>query len=100
LESDALPYGDDPSLYVRSLAANALGNMGAAAKPAVQVLGRHLLAANEQVYVLRSFAEALGDIGPDAAGALPALEQCLKMPRVTYTAEEAIHKIKGEPIHT
>jgi hypothetical protein len=34
----------------------------------------------------------------EAAGALPALEQALKMPRVTYIAEEAIHKIKGEPV--
>jgi HEAT repeat protein len=91
---------DDPSAYVRALAADALGNIGPTAKPAVKPLSVHLRAANEQVFVLRSVAAALGDIGPDAAAALPDLEQAVKMPRVAYTAEEAIHRIKGEPIHT
>jgi hypothetical protein len=90
---------DDPSPYVRALAADALGNLGPSAKPVVDVLGRHLASSNEQVvFVLRSIAAALGNIGPDAASALPALEQALKMVRVTYTAQEAIHKIKGEPV--
>ena len=48
--------------------------------------------------MLRSVAAALGDIGPDAAVALPSLEQALRMHRVTYTAQEAIMKIKKEPI--
>jgi len=90
---------DDPSPYVRALAADALGNLGPSAKPVVEVLGRHLASGNEQVvFVLRSVAAALGNIGPEAASALPALEQALKMYRVTYTAQEAIHKIKGEPV--
>ena len=92
---------DNPSPYVRALAADALGNLGSAARPVVEVLSRHLLPANEQVvFVLRSIASALGEIGPQAASALPALEQALKLPRVTYTAQEAIHKIKGEPVST
>ena len=61
-------------------------------------LSERLLTTGEQVYVLRSIAAALGNIGPDATGALPALDQALKMHRVTYTAQEAILKIKKEPV--
>jgi hypothetical protein len=90
---------EDPSPYVRALAADALGNIGPSAKPVVEILGRRLAPGNEQVvFVLRSVAAALGNIGPDAASALPALEQALKMYRVTYTAQEAIHKIRREPV--
>lgn len=90
---------DDPSPFVRALAADALGNLGPGGKPVVAVLGRHLVGTNEQVvFVMRSVAAALGNIGPDAASALPALEQALKIHRVSYTAQEAIHKIKGEPV--
>jgi len=90
---------DDASPTVRAPAADALANLGPAAKAAVATLSRHLLTANEPVvYVMRSMATALGNIGPDAASALPSLEQALKVPRVQFTAEEAIHKIKGEPV--
>jgi HEAT repeat protein len=79
--------------------AEALGKLGAAGKPAVAALSRRLEGSNESVvFVLRSVAAALGDIGPPAASALPALEQTVKRHRVSYTAEEAIHKIKGEPV--
>jgi HEAT repeat protein len=91
---------NDPEAYVRAPAADAIGNVGPAAKAAVHSLSERLLTAGEQVYVLRSVAAALGDIGPDAAGALPALQQALKIPRVTYTAQEAIMKIKKEPVPT
>ncbi len=91
---------DDSSPSVRAVAADALGNLGPAGKPAVEALSRHLVGANEQVvYVLRSVAAALGNIGSGATSALPALEQALQMHRVKYTAEEAIHKIKGEPVN-
>jgi hypothetical protein len=50
--------------------------------------------------VQRSVAEALGDIGPDAKDALPALEQTLKQLRVSYAAEAAILKIEGKPVPT
>jgi len=83
---------------VRAPAADALGSIGPAAKAAVPVLSERLLADGEQVYVLRSIAAALGDIGPEAASALPALQKALAMHRVTYTAQEAIHKIKKEPV--
>jgi len=88
----------DPAAYVRAPAADAIGAIGPAAKGAVQALSERLLVAGEQVYVLRSISAALGNIGPDAAAALPALEQALKMHRVTYTAQEAILKIKKEPV--
>ena len=90
----------DPEAYVRAPVADAIGNVGPAAKAAVHPLSERLLTAGEQVYVLRSVAAALGDIGPDAAGALPALQEALNIPRVTYTAKEAIMKIKKEPVPT
>ena len=90
---------DDPSPSVRALAADALGNLGPAGKPAVEALAKHLAGVNEPVvFVMRSEATALGNIGRDAASALPALEQAIKIHRVSYAAEEAIHKIKGEPV--
>jgi D-arabinan exo alpha-(1,3)/(1,5)-arabinofuranosidase (non-reducing end) len=90
---------EDPSPTVRAPAAEALGKLGAAGKPAVAALSRRLEGSNESVvFVLRSVAAALGDIGPPAASALPALEQTVKRHRVSYTAAEAIHKIKGEPV--
>lgn len=90
---------DDSSPTVRAPAADALAKLGPAAKPAVGTLSRHLLSTNEPVvYVMRSMATALGNIGPEAASALPFLEEALKVPRVRFTAEEAIHRIKGEPV--
>ena len=89
---------EDRSPYVRALAADSLGNIGPGAKSTVSVLTTHLLAPNEQVFVMRSIAAALGNIG--SVDALPALQEALKMPRVIYTAEEAIHKIKHEPVKT
>jgi len=88
----------DPAAYVRAPAADAIGSIGPTARAAVQPLIERLLTTGEQVYVLHSVASALGNIGPDAAAALPALQQALKMHRVTYTAQEAILKIKKEPV--
>jgi hypothetical protein len=90
---------NDSSWSVRALVADALGNIGPAAKAAVGALSGRLLSPDEQVvFVQRSLAQALGNIGPDAAAAVPALEQASKIHRVSYTAEEAIHKIKGESV--
>jgi hypothetical protein len=91
---------NDSAAYVRAPAADALGSIGSAAKSAVQPLAERLMATGEQAYVLRSVAGALGNIGPDAASALPALQQALKMHRVTYTAQEAIMKIKKQDVPT
>lgn len=89
---------NDPVAYVRAPAADALGSIGPAARAAVGPLSQRLLVQGEQVFVLRSIAAALGNIGPDAREALPALEEALKMLRVTYTAQEAILKITGKPV--
>lgn len=88
----------DSAAYVRAPAADALGGIGPAAKAAVEPLSDRLAKDGETVYVLRSIAAALGNIGPDAAAALPSLQQAVKMHRVTYTAQEAIMKIKKEPV--
>ena len=91
---------NDAEAYVRAPAADALGSIGPAASAAVRPLSQVLLKAGEIVYVLRSAASALGNIGPAARSALPALQQALKMHRVTYTAQEAILKIREQPVPT
>jgi hypothetical protein len=88
----------DRSDYVRARAADAIGAMGSAAKVAVLTLAGMLKAKNGQWLVLTSVATALGNIGPDAAAALPVLEQGFKMRRVGACAREAIMKIKGEAV--
>ncbi len=88
----------DPAYPVRALAAEALGSIGPTAKAAVPALSGRLAADEKQVFVLRSIASALGNIGPDAAAALPALKQARKVHRVSYAAQEAILKIKKEPV--
>lgn len=89
---------DDSSAYVRALAADSIGNVGPDARSTVATLCAHLTAGGEQVFVMRSIATALGSIG--SRDAIPSLEKALKHPRVIYTAEEAIKKIKGEPVNT
>jgi hypothetical protein len=91
---------NDPVDYVRVPAADALGAMGPAARAAVSPLAERLRVKDEQVMVLRSVAAALGNIGPDAKDALPALRQTLQQLRVSYTVEAAILKIEGKPVPT
>ena len=88
----------DSEPYVRAPVADALGSIGPAANAGVQPLIERLAISGEQAFVLRSLVAALGNIGPDASSALPALQQMLKLHRVTYTAEEAINKIKRQPV--
>ena len=91
---------NDPVAFVRAPAADALGAIGPAAKEAVGPLARRLTARDEQVFVLRSISYALGNIGPDARLALPALEEAQKIIRVSYAAQCAILQIKGLPLPT
>jgi hypothetical protein len=90
----------DAEPTVRSPAADALGHIGPAAKAAIGALSDRLSVESEVVYVLRSDATALGDIGPDAVSALPALRQVRKLSRVAATADEAILKITRQPVPT
>ena len=89
---------NDPIAIVRAPAADALGAIGPGARDAVGPLAARLMIKDEQVFVLRSVSYALGNIGPDARAALPALEQALKMVRVSYAAQLAILKIKRLPM--
>jgi len=43
--------------------------------------------------VLRSLADALGDLGPQASRAVPTLRELAKIPRVEWAANAAIRKI-------
>ena len=52
---------------------------------------------NEDVQVVRNICYGLGDIGPDARAAIPALRSVNHL-RAKYTAEEAIAKIEGKPV--
>jgi D-arabinan exo alpha-(1,3)/(1,5)-arabinofuranosidase (non-reducing end) len=90
----------DPAACVRAPAAEALGNMGASAKMAVKPLSESLLASGQETFVLRSVATALGNIGPEAASGIPALQRAMSMHRVTGSAQEAILKINQEPVQT
>lgn len=79
---------------VRQQAASALGQIGSAAKEAVQPLKKLMLNPEENPAI---FSEALGKIG---AAALPALVEAMKSDRapVRYLAVEALHKIGGEGV--
>ena len=71
----------DPNNYVRSPAAAALGAIGTPGIDAVHALAERLLSKNEDGFVLASVAYALGEIGPAAREALPALRQFLDVRR-------------------
>jgi len=90
----------DPVDYVRSASASALGAMGSTAAPAVKSLVARLLDTNEDGLVLNNVAQALGEIGPSAKDALPALDQAVKQRRVGAAGEEAILRIQGKPVPT
>jgi hypothetical protein len=83
--------------YVRVVAAGALGAMGASASAAVAPLVTKLLTKDE-IFVSSAVATALGDMGPAAKDALPALNQVLAQRRVGSAAEEAILRIEGKPV--
>jgi hypothetical protein len=77
--------------------------MGADARAAVPAM-TDLLAqfnpasmTNDDVQIARNICYALGDIGPDARAAIPALQGMSHL-RVKYIAEEAIERIEGRPL--
>jgi hypothetical protein len=74
--------------------------VGQAAHAAVHPLVERLLAKAEEGFVLSNVATALGAMGPDAREALPALEQAVKVNRLSASAQEAILRIEGKPVPT
>ncbi len=89
----------DPVGNVRASAASALGSMGRAAHTAIRPLADRLT-ADEDGLVLNGVAAALGEFGPDAKDALPALQQAYKSGRLGATGQEAILRIEGKPVPT
>jgi hypothetical protein len=79
------------------MAANAIAGIGAVARPAISDLISAASVAGEDVQVLRASASALGAIGPEAAEAIPILEELARMPRVQWAAEDAMRRIQGRP---
>ena len=81
----------DEEVGVRMIAAQALGRLR---DPS---LIDELIAAcrqpDQHVHVLRSLADALGDLGPQASRAVPTLRELAKIPRVEWAANAAIRKI-------
>ncbi|MBN2409256.1 MAG: hypothetical protein JXE07_05915, partial [Candidatus Aminicenantes bacterium] len=82
----------------------AIGNFGKDAKPAVKAL---IEAGNDRVEdwvsvplrdMRRAMAWALGEIGPGAKEALPALNEWGKFYRVGWYTVPAIAKIEGKPV--
>ena len=83
----------DKKKYVRQMAAYALAEMlGAKAEAAIPVLKNGLKARDPFMA-----ADALGEIGPKAASAVPALTKLLKHKnsKVRRAAAEALTKIRG-----
>jgi len=91
----------DPAATVRMSAALALGRMGEAANATVPAMQEALLASNgsemsaDDIQVARNLCYALGDIGPAASPAIPALRKVQHL-RIKYIAEAAIAKIEGK----
>jgi hypothetical protein len=83
---------DDPEPAVRMMAAQAIGRLRDPA--AIDRLIQTASLSGQDVQVLRSVADALGDLGPQAVRALPALRNLTRIPRVAWAANAAIHKIE------
>ncbi len=88
----------DAEPSVRAPAAQALGAIGPAAKSGVRPMVDRLSIPGEPSFVLRSVVVALGQIGPAAASALPALEEMSRMHRLAYIANVSILQIKKQAV--
>jgi hypothetical protein len=81
----------DTDSSVRMICAEALGRVKAAsAVPALIAVSRD---PGEDLHVLRNVVAALGEMGPAAEAAIPALEALKSNPRLRYPAEAAQRKI-------
>jgi len=83
----------DPDENVRMMSAEAIARQGKRAARAVPQLIALCEDASQHVHVLRSAANALGAIGPEARPALPALRKLEAMPRARWAARAAIAQI-------
>ena len=82
----------DDDTGVRMIAAQAIGRLrDPSTLDVLMTAGRQ---AGQHVHVLRSIADALGDLGRAAAPALPLLRELARQPRVRWAAEAAIRKIE------
>jgi hypothetical protein len=85
----------DVDAGVRMMAAQALGRLRDPGL--VDALVAACRVPDQHVHVLRSLADALGDIGPAASGALPVLDDLARIPRVEWSARAAMGKIRARP---
>jgi hypothetical protein len=85
---------EDPEIGVRMMAAQALGQVRDPAT--IDALLAAAKAPDQPVHVLRSVADTLGEFGPQAARALPALTELARIPRVEWSARAAIRKISAQ----
>lgn len=83
----------DEEVGVRMIAAQALGQLRDPSL--IDPLIAACRVQDQQVHVLRSLADALGDLGPQASRALPVLRELARIPRVEWAANAAIRKIGG-----
>jgi hypothetical protein len=83
----------DPETAVRLMAANALGAQRATS--AIDALIEACKVRDEQVHVLRSLVNALGEMGSEAARARPVLEALNAIPRVRWAVARALRKIEA-----
>ena len=84
----------DDDENVRMMTAQAIASQGRQARSAMAALIAASQVKGQHPHVLRSLADALGLIGPDARDALPALRELQKIPRVRWAAELAITRIE------
>ncbi len=74
-------------VHLRSLSAQALGNMGPGAKPALPVLTEAM--ADDRSFARRDAALALWQIDRQASRAVPVLRDCLRDRRSAYQRQQA-----------
>ena len=81
----------DDEVGVRMIAAQAIGRLrDPSTLDALMAAGRE---SGQHVHVLRSVADALGELGRAAVAAVPLLKELAKQPRVRWAAQAAIRKI-------
>jgi hypothetical protein len=85
----------DADENVRMMTAQAIATQGPSAKRAMPELMKACRVDGQHPHVLRSLADALGLIGPEARESLPVLQDLAKIPRVRWAAELAIKRIEA-----